>query len=315
MAPIPKTDINDKQYLLLRVNKVVGGICLLAGSVAFVALTKSNCTLPTHVTLETWDGNVTEGQCVQTKQQTFVSVSNVGLSWAVAFSAFWSALCLLWTATKWRWSAYKENIRNEAVVVRWVDYILSSPSMMVVIVYLSGNTQTWTLVGVAMQQAFVIYVGGFCDNPLRPPIRRMGNWFMAFLGTCVSWGICFDALRLLKPPSFVVVIVVCQFLLFLTFGILQFVSILLPEKRYELEFAWDCTSGAAKTVLLWTTQSGLFARTGSVSLATIGVATGVPITIYAVVCGIFIFAWKRAEKSPTISYGSLGKRIVGVSER
>lgn len=308
--------IDPKQYRVLRVEHAILGALHLASAIALWVLSPSDsaCPAPLYVTLDAWVINGTSGTretCVVTEQTTH-NVGKIYQVYLAIFPALWSGLIHLVIAS-FRWKAYIDGLRSNYFVYRWMDYVVSSPPMLVLITQLCGVSETWLLVAVGVVSAKTIFLGSLDDPETQPARKRLLTWCITSLLYCVGgWGPGLDALRRsTNVPGAVVAVVVVLFLLFFSFGVVQLVFILFRKCTHECELAFMGLSGVAKTMLHWTLFTAVLARgpTGAINNTKVMTAIAVPILIGAVNVGISVYLWRRYRPKNTTRYQALKNKL------
>lgn len=313
------TEIDPKQYRVLRAEHAILGCLHLVSAFALWGLspTEPACPAPLYVTIDTWvvndttTTNATRETCVVTEQTTH-DAGKLYQSYLAIFPALWSGIIHIAVASI-RWKSYIAGLKQNSFMYRWLDYAISSPPMLVLVTQLCGVSETWILVNVAIVSAKTIFLGSL-DNPETQSVpKRIFGWFVTAILYCVGgWGPGLDALhRATNVPSAVVAVVVVLFLLFVSFGIVQLVFILFPERVYECEIAYMGLSGVAKTMLHWTLFTAVLARgpTGAVNNTRVATAIAIPIVVGSVVVGVSVYLWRKYGRATVINYQGLGSRL------
>lgn len=173
--------------------------------------------------------------------------------------------------------AYMLNADSRATgvnPVRWIDYAISSPMMVVVIGLVSGIVDVWTLWGMAAMQSFLMVVNGYLegtDNRVMPAI--MSVYYIVTI-----WGPVFHAVDQQNVPLFVAWVIATLFLLFASFGVVYFAAMTIQDKM-KVELAYAVLSVAAKLSLQWLIYGGADALDGDAEGTTIGVVLSIVLAL------------------------------------
>lgn len=147
---------------------------------------------------------------------------------------------------------------------RFLEYGFTASAMLVVIAILSGVQEPGWLAALAAASALVMFLGYVVEQTDPADRWRTGVY------TILAWTILLGAYgtvfyRFLEvaqgdvqPPAFVYALVICMFLLFCCFGVVQLVWVVRKGKggaRYE--YAYLVLSVVAKTLLVGLTASGV----------------------------------------------------------
>lgn len=138
--------------------------------------------------------------------------------------------------------------------VRWIDYSISSPLMMIGISLLCGVANTWVLVSISFMQSFLMLSSLYIENDGNSvfPVFAMALYYGV-----VVWGPAFQALDSNNPPAFVDAIVTTMFLLFGSFGVVYLLARIgfYPPPKTEIMYA--VLSVVAKLMLQWLVYGGI----------------------------------------------------------
>lgn len=167
--------------------------------------------------------------------------------------------------------------------VRWVDYAITSPIMVVLIALISGVVDVWTLWGMAAMQSILMIVSGYAegDNSLWLTL------LMALYYTITVWGPIFHAIAQQNVPLFVAWIILTLFVLFAAFGVVYVVAMYTNHKK-KTDLAYATLSIAAKLSLQWLVYGGADSLDGEGEGKTIGIVLGVVFVISV----LFVLVYK-----------------------
>lgn len=138
--------------------------------------------------------------------------------------------------------------------IRWIDYSVSSPLMIIGISLLCGVANTWILVSIAFMQSFLMLSSLYIENDGNSVLPVL---IMALYYGVVVWGPVFQALDNNNPPAFVDAIVTTMFLLFGSFGVVYLLARIgfYPPPKTEVLYA--VLSVVAKLMLQWLVYGGI----------------------------------------------------------
>lgn len=164
---------------------------------------------------------------------------------------------------------YWANLQKGKNPYRWYEYSVSSSVMIVLITFLSGIVELWSLVMIFVLNAMMIMFGYLMEELNQ--YTEKTNWSPFILG-CVSGGVpwvvlsayFFNAINTsgLQPPNFVYLIIAFYFIMFNVFAVnmvLQYKGVGRWRDYLYGERAYIVLSFIAKTVLSWIVFVGIFA--------------------------------------------------------
>ena len=161
--------------------------------------------------------------------------ANVDFYFTVITSIFFiiSAVFHLGNATLWK-HFYFAELQECRVPTRWIEYFFSASVMMLLLAYGAGIRDVMLLVAVASLVATTIPFGHWTEVCARPknldewtlPLsQRLLPYALGHFPQIVAWGIVlfsvYDESDIERIPSFVLIIIWSQLLLFFSFGMVQ----------------------------------------------------------------------------------------------
>lgn len=306
----PNEDINNKKLRLLVGAHLVAGALHAGSTFALVGLTagddvwEPSLELPRNYWRNTTDANCSNGvgdSCFyQVQEHDTYGISLVGLCY---FFAAWSALLhtvigvggVLWFNGYEDYNpfkSYKNSIDNRFGAWRWADYILSASVMVVVITIYCGVVDTWTLLGVGLAEAAVVFLGAVSEYALgksveskidsneKKALLAVSKWLLggAFALFFVLWvpGIATFFYSIdggedraqAAVPDIVYVIIFAYPVTFLQFGLVSWRVYRNRARNYKFyEMLFILLSLVSKVLLHWSIYFGLLARTVTLSNA------------------------------------------------
>ena len=255
------TDSTDARQLgRLRWWNIIVGLILAVQAVAIAFLT-NGFSLPVTSTFMTGPpGTAPE----------LDTLFDVPLGWGVfAFLAI-SAAALLIIASPGVFGWYTRNLEQSRNYGRWIEYSISSSSMIVLIAMITGVSDIAALIAIFGINACMILFGLLMEkyeSPGRP--NWLSFWFGSFAGI-IPWVIIMiyvwsPGLEGAEPPAFVYAIIVSLFVLFNIFALnmwLQYRQIG-PWRDYLFgEKAYIFLSLTAKALLAWQVFAAVLAGSG-----------------------------------------------------
>ena len=211
------------------------------------------------------------------------------LTFAFHIGSAFAHLCFLIAGS----SLYKQ-IEQYGNPYRWIEYGITAPIMMVVILSSSGFTDIWNLVQAAMLTAVTQAFGWMAERSVNSDELRHIRWHIFFAGVIsalppwLALFIVYDANRT-KPdadiPWFVTAIIIALFVLFTCFALVMASRLYKPEKQWHvwgLSWTWFARwpegkvqqnlhaekcyvllSFVSKATLAWLLWFGAFRRTAN----------------------------------------------------
>jgi len=151
--------------------------------------------------------------------------------------------------------------------LRFVEYAISAPIMFVGISLLSGIRNAHLLAALAVLVSVTMGCGLVAEYALEKSMNGDNGMYVVawiahltgWLGVSTAYGILFATTNIVLnsgvsegPPAFVWVIIIFQFLAFMSFGFVQFAQLLIRDVDTErAEQAYIMLSLIAKTQLTW----------------------------------------------------------------
>jgi hypothetical protein len=299
----PAVDPTPYQLRVLWWWNAVAAIIHLASGFTLVGLSPwdTPCRPATWVSFDVWNTSASEGDLnasCATMNRVTESGPKLHLLMLLALSPLWSGFCHALILCLW--SRYLNKLTTGSAPIRWIDYIVSSPPMLVVISVLCGVSDTWLLVEIAHAQIITILIGAV--DELIPTVRRTSRigLFVAGAGYYVvaGWGPALDTFRrshdYANVPPAIQATIIALFLIFSSFAVVKFVTIIRPQSALICELVFIGLSCTAKVVLTWTTWTGQIARgADGVDAGSVGAAIGVPICVGILCTIIASVLWRR----------------------
>lgn len=248
-------EVSDSTFSRLRsYNAVMGGLHLIQG--VLIVLLATDFTLPVTASYLTGPPG-TEGA-------ENVVLFDVSLAWGVAIFFFLSALFHLIVASVGS-GRYRKQLTQGQNQFRWVEYLLSSSLMIVLIAMLPGIYDAAALLALFFVNAGMIMMGSVQERYERPGGSMWPFWLGTVLGAApwLAIGIyLFSPGSDAAPPGFVYAIFFSLFVFFNCFAITQWLqyrqigrwkNYLTGERTYIL------LSLLAKSALAWQVFAGTLA--------------------------------------------------------
>ncbi len=166
-----------------------------------------------------------------------ITLLTIRTGYAVALFLGLSSLFHFIVASKWFFARYKNGLKKNINVFRWVEYSISSSLMIFLIAQITGISDYGALIGIVGVNASMILFGWLQERYVKP---GSGDW-LPFIFGCVA-GIVPWLIVLISvlspnspsnatPPGFVYGIIISIFVLFNTFAYVQF-------KQYQAKGKW-----------------------------------------------------------------------------
>jgi len=172
-------------------------------------------------------------------------------------------------------------IQSRKNYLRWIDYGITSPMMIVVIGILCGVVDVWVLYLIAVIQCVLMIASAVYEaSESKQAIAMMFAVYMFGV-----WVPIFGTLSQQTPPTFVYIIVVVMCILFTSFGIVYTLKETELISTVGAEILYPVLSLTSKFQLQWLCYIGI-GRSGDVGL---GLVLGFG-TIFG--CALGVFAYK-----------------------
>lgn len=167
---------------------------------------------------------------------------------------------------------YKHKIEVKGInPLRFVEYSLSAPLMLVSIGLLSGITDLFILLLMCVLTSICMFCGALCEVlPKRHFFKRLITHLIGWLSILAAYSPIFtyffmsNAEAVDGAPKFVYVIVILQFILFQSFGIVQLIQLYFINCKIigvigrESEVSYTLLSLISKTILGWMIYANIF---------------------------------------------------------
>ena len=269
-APVQPLELPVPQQLLFRWNVAMG---LLHTLFACVTLALGNLSLSPplyktslrfqvwNTTTLTWsDARAAEGNAWRLVPY-YISAGGLPVTWLTALFCALSALFHALAATRLR-GYYEANLRKAYTPLRWIEYSLSAPVMIVVVAYSLGVRARAEILCLAVLMGITMPFGHWMQVITRPRTleqwedpRRVYPWLLGMVPFLTAWIVIFlqfydnewDGNRI---PWFVYVILWVEFFLFLAFALVAAYGLRLPPRDFaRSEIAYQVLSLVSKGVL------------------------------------------------------------------
>jgi hypothetical protein len=188
-----------------------------------------------------------------------ITLLHIRTGYAVALFLGLSALFHFVVASNKLFPHYKNGLKKNINMFRWVEYSLSSSLMIFLIAQITGISDYGALIGIVGVNASMILFGWLQERYVKP---GSGDWLPFIFGSIagiVPWLIVLISVLSpnspsdASPPGFVYGIIVSIFLLFNTFAYVQF-------KQYQAKGKWkDYLRGERAYIVLSFTAKFLLA--------------------------------------------------------
>jgi len=166
-----------------------------------------------------------------------VVLLNIRTGYAVALFLGLSSFFHFIVASKWFFGRYKDGLKKNINIFRWVEYSFSSSLMIFLIAQITGISNYGALIAIVGVNASMILFGWLQERYVKP---GSGDW-LPFIFGCIAgiipWIIVLISVLApnspsnATPPGFVYGIIISIFVLFNTFAYVQF-------KQYRARGKW-----------------------------------------------------------------------------
>ena len=189
---------------------------------------------------------------------------DVDVVWMLVAFAFISSIAHIFVLVIY--DSYSQDIIERVNPIRWYEYSISASLMMSVVLIVMGSRDLFTHVMVFVAYFVVMMLGHHVETAVKRESR--GVWSLlaiSWLLYLAPWVLLFQAyarsveLSTSPPPDFVLAILIVMFLLFTSFGFLNFMYVLMPNTDYaSMEGKYIFLSYLAKTLLIWILYGSIF---------------------------------------------------------
>lgn len=253
-----QTEVASAKFASLRRYNVIAAVIHAAQAVAVVVLANGFSIPVTGTYLIGPPGSPGET----------VAIFDVRVGLAVAAFLALSAIFHVIVSMPGAFERYRDGLKRQINVFRWVEYALSSSLMIVLIAMICGITDVAALLGLAGVNAAMILFGWLQEKYHQP---GDGKW-LPFLFGCIAGVIPWLAIVVYvaapgstsgaQPPTFVYAIIISLFIFFNTFAVNQFLQYK-PVGKFRNylvgERAYITLSLVAKSLLAWQVFAGTLA--------------------------------------------------------
>ena len=249
------TRMNTVAYVLHLIN----AITILGLSLGGVVI-KDRDTYNTTYQYTTWNNG--------TLAQEYVDAYQLHISTLMFFFSALSFAFQLFASIKTPWYDWKTLVveQKKPHPLRFIEYAISAPIMFVAISLLSGIRNAHLIAALAVLVCVTMGCGLVAEYALDRAIDNDDEMYMVawvahlfgWVGVSTAYGILFATTNIVvhsdvseDPPAFVWVIIIFQFLAFMSFGFVQFAQLIVRRRVEWSEKAYIVLSLAAKTQLTW----------------------------------------------------------------
>ena len=218
----------NNQYRSLRRLNIVAGVFHLVLA-AIVLIFSNNFSLP-----------VTASYLAGPPGSFFtdpVTLFNIQTGYAVALFLGLSSLFHFIVASKWFFPRYKDGLKKNINIFRWVEYSISSSLMIFLIAQITGISNYGALIGILGANASMILFGWLQERYVKPGSRDWLPFIFGCIAGIIPWLIVLISVlapgspSTATPPAFVYGIIISIFVLFNTFAYVQL-------KQYQAKGKW-----------------------------------------------------------------------------
>ncbi|MBJ7459399.1 MAG: heliorhodopsin HeR [Thermoleophilaceae bacterium] len=189
---------------------------------------------------------------------------DVAIGPAIALFLILAAIDHLLTATVLR-ERYERDLAAGINRFRWIEYSVSATLMLILIAFYNGITDVTAIVAIIGANVAMILFG-WLQELMNPPARTKTTmlpfWFGTIAGIAPWVAILINTIGAESPPGFVYGIVASLFVLFMSFGVNQWLQYrqIGPWRDYLFgEKAYLVLSLVAKSLLAWQIFGGSLA--------------------------------------------------------
>lgn len=247
-------EVSDSQLTGLRRYNVIAGVAHAVQAIAILVLA-NDFALPVVASyIQGPPGTTVFEQ---------VTLFSIPVAIAVALFSLMSAFAHIWVSTA-AVKRYREDLRHQRNIARWVEYSFSSTLMIVLIAQLTSVVDAMTLLAIAGANVAMILFGWLQEKYENPGGSLLSFWFGCIAGV-VPWLVFFFLLIApgsttgAEPPAFVYGIVVSLFLFFNSFALNQWLQYRQVGKWKDYlygERVYITLSLVAKSALAWQIFAG-----------------------------------------------------------
>jgi hypothetical protein len=272
------------------------------------------------------DGNASK--CFN--QERVRESTSLNILWMAFTFAAWSGVIHLYLFTSWffpkasiiyrlGWGYYIKCLDEKQNPFRWIDYMLSSPLMAVVIAVFSGVGDVFALSGIFFNQTSVIVLGWMIERSKNIQVQWLLFILAFLLYSGGVWAPMISTFYVSMENSssdaspVVYAIFWSLFLVFTSFSVVMIVDIATKRRIYKgIECAYQVLSLVSKTLLHWTLATSVFVRsdilsnavfspsdTSEINMQDAGLAIGLSIGIGVVLSGILSYWWPKNVQPKT----------------
>ena len=255
-----KTFSTDKQIKRLRNYNIVAAFLHLFQAIAFGSfLARLDNQILFPVTADYMAGPPGSGLTER------VTVFEVNLGFGVVLFLALSSLFHFLVASPWFFGRYSNGLKQNHNYFRWVEYSLSSSTMIWLIAQLCGLSDIGALIAIFGVNASMILFGALQEKYETPGNGKFLPFIMGCLTGVVPWILIFiytfqpGGSHKVAVPAFVVGIIISLFILFNTFAVnqvLQYRQVGKWASYLQGERSYITLSLVAKSLLAWQVFSG-----------------------------------------------------------
>lgn len=245
---------------------ILAGFLHLSSAVVFMILKKQTFLVTTQIDYQTWTCNDLNNTCVITQDRR--DALKLDGIWLIGIFSLISA-CFHFLAVVFA-EFYISNISQGINIIRWIEYSISAPIMIIVIALVNGVTSLQTLILIFFTTSTVMLIGyiqELFDSSRYPTSTRLSPHLIGWIPYIAVWIVIFITFGTSvsyspsKPPEFVYAIVFTLFALFTTFGLNQSLYIFGAIESYETsETIYVILSLVSKLTLSWMLFQGMLMR-------------------------------------------------------
>lgn len=243
---------------------VWAGILHLASSIAFIAIKKKPFLVTTKIDYQKWVCDSNDNCAIASDSVDAIKLDAIMLIFS--FSLISSIFHFLAVMLR---DYYISNIEKGQNILRWVEYSISAPIMIIIIALLNGVTSLQTLLLIFFTTSTIMllgYITELLDSDEYSYFKFVPH-LVGWIPYMIVWTVIFITFGTSvvnspsKPPNFVYAIVFTLFFLFTTFGINQLLYLAKLIKSYETsEIIYISLSFISKFVLSWMLFFGMLNR-------------------------------------------------------
>lgn len=166
-----------------------------------------------------------------------ITLLNIRTGYAVALFLVLSSIFHFMVSSKWFFTRYKDGLKRNINVFRWVEYSLSSSLMILLIAQITGISDYGALIGIVGVNASMILFGWLQERYIKTGSGDRLPFIFGCVAGIVPWLVVLISVlspnspSQATPPGFVYGIIISIFVLFNTFAYVQF-------KQYQAKGKW-----------------------------------------------------------------------------